>query len=135
MKSRIKNVNPSDIRISLTQADHQVNLGNWNCDTPAGVILFHEPTGTFVEVTRHKSYHKNKAEALERLNTILNKPTSLEEELTGRGLLRFMVSKGCGSWNFHVVDSESFYEPVAGFFGEQEAIDYATYLNRRNDGI
>lgn len=61
------NIKPEDIHISMINADHQQNLGSWSLETPAGVAIFHIPTGIYVECGKHRSQHKNKADALGEL--------------------------------------------------------------------
>lgn len=60
-------IKPEDVRISMINADHQQNLGGWSLETPVGVVIFHIPTGIYVECGKHCSQHKNKAEALDEL--------------------------------------------------------------------
>tara|TARA_Y100001956_G_scaffold48961_1_gene47604 strand:- start:5293 stop:5511 length:219 start_codon:yes stop_codon:yes gene_type:complete len=60
-------IKPEDVRISVIKADHQTLQGNWGMQQPAGVAIFHIPTGIYAECGKHRSQHKNKAEALEEL--------------------------------------------------------------------
>lgn len=58
------NLQPKDIQVSLVQADHEQNLGQWSMQTYSGVVLYHKPTGIQVKCTKHKSQYKNKADAM-----------------------------------------------------------------------
>ena len=61
------NIKPEDVRISMINANHQQNLGSWSLETPSGIAMFHIPTGIYVECGKHRSQHKNKADALGEL--------------------------------------------------------------------
>lgn len=75
-------INPKDIRISMINADHQQNLGGWSFETPAGIAMFHIPTGIYVECGKHRSQHKNKADALSELTRLIGlaEITKLDQE-------------------------------------------------------
>lgn len=60
-------IKPEDIRITMCNADHQTLQGNWGMQQPTGIALFHIPTSIYVQCTKHRSQHRNKAEALEEL--------------------------------------------------------------------
>lgn len=60
-------IKPEDIRITMCKADHQTNIGGWSLETPAGISIFHIPKKIYVQCTKHRSQHRNKAEALEEL--------------------------------------------------------------------
>ena len=66
-------INPEDICITMCRADHQTNIGAWSLETPAGISIFHIPTKVYVQCTKHRSQHKNKAEALEELEILIEK--------------------------------------------------------------
>lgn len=58
------NLDPKDIVISLTKADHEQSLGQWSTQSVSGIVAYHKPTGVQVKCTRHKSQWKNKEEAI-----------------------------------------------------------------------
>ena len=64
-------IKPEDIRITICNADHQTNLGGWSLGLPVGIALFHIPTKTYIECKKHRSQHKNKAEAFDELERLL----------------------------------------------------------------
>ena len=65
------NLNPEHIKVSLVQADHEKNLGQWSMQTYSGVVIYHEPTKITASCTKHKSQWKNKCEAMEMLESEL----------------------------------------------------------------
>ncbi|CAH9014739.1 putative peptide chain factor 2 [Vibrio phage 249E41-1] len=75
-------IKPEDVRVSMCNADHQQNLGGWSLETPSGIVLYHKPTGICVECTKHRSQHKNKADALEELLKLIGlaEITKLDQE-------------------------------------------------------
>ena len=64
-------IRPEEVRITVCKSDHQTNLGGWSLELPAGISLFHIPTSIYVQCTKHRSQHKNKAEALEELERLV----------------------------------------------------------------
>ncbi|MCP3684354.1 MAG: peptide chain release factor-like protein [bacterium] len=66
-------INPKDFRVTMCNADHQTQQGNWGMQTPSGVAIYHKPTGLYVECTKHRSQHKNKADALDELMLLIEK--------------------------------------------------------------
>ncbi|CAH9014795.1 conserved hypothetical protein [Vibrio phage 501E54-1] len=48
-----------------------------------------------------------------------------------QGIYRYLVSSGCDTWNYYVVDSVNCYEPVAGFLCEEMAYEYSEYLSTK----
>ena len=65
-------IKPEDVRITMCNADHQ-GVGGWCLETPAGISIFHIPTSIYVQCTKHRSQHRNKAEALEELEILIEK--------------------------------------------------------------
>lgn len=65
------NLNPEHIKVSLIQADHEQDLGQWSMQTYSGVVIYHEPTKIMVSCTKHKSQWKNKCEAMQMLESKL----------------------------------------------------------------
>ena len=68
------NLNPEHIKVSLVQADHEKNLGQWSMQTYSGVVIYHEPTKTMASCTKHRSQWKNKCEAMKILESKITEP-------------------------------------------------------------
>ncbi|CAH9014824.1 putative double-stranded RNA-binding domain protein [Vibrio phage 496E54-1] len=72
----MSNIEVEDIVVSVVEADHEKNLGQWSMQKYSGIVLYHTPTGTQVESTKHKSQWKNKAEAISLLETKVSSESS-----------------------------------------------------------
>ena len=68
----------------------------------------------------------------EQLRENYEKAANLRDRLVKLEMQRFSISSGCESWDWHVVDTESYREPVAGFLSKEKAIDFAEKLNEEN---
>lgn len=72
----------------------------------------------------------------EQLRGNYEKAANLRDRLVKLELQRYSISSGCESWDWHVVDTESYREPVAGFLSKEMAIGFAEKLNEEeSDGI
>ena len=72
----------------------------------------------------------------EQLRENYEKAANLRDRLVKLEMQRFSISSGCESWDWHVVDTESYREPVAGFLSKEMAIGFAEKLNEEeSDGI
>tara|TARA_Y100001956_G_C4059507_1_gene158769 strand:- start:152 stop:493 length:342 start_codon:yes stop_codon:yes gene_type:complete len=81
------------------------------------------------EVKRMESF---KGLTKEQLKENYEKASNLRDRLVKLEMQRFSISSGCESWDWHVVDTESYREPVAGFLSQEMAIDFAEKLNEEN---
>ena len=68
----------------------------------------------------------------EQLRENYEKAANLRDRLVKLELQRYSISSGCESWDWHVVDTESYREPVARFLSKEMAIDFAEKLNKEN---
>ena len=65
----------------------------------------------------------------EQLRENYEKASNLRDRLVKLEMQRYSISSGCESWDWHVVDTDSYREPVAGFLSKEMAIDFAEKLN------
>lgn len=115
------NLKPQDIEISLVQADHEHNLGNWSMQTCSGVVLYHKPTSIQVRCTEHKSQWKNKAAAVKLLEGRLENVTeNLDVYWTFKDR-PYLVGTFMGS-NTEILFKFVYEDGVCGFtvFGEDK---------------
>ena len=120
------NIKPQDIEISLIQADHEHNLGNWSLQTYSGTVLYHKPTGIQVRCTEHKSQWKNKAAAME---VLLVKVEYYDTTNNDKYILKLLADLKVSLGKYENLTLEE-YDIL---YGDVEEIQYKVFERFNND--